>query len=150
MLGKLDEKQITDVLTQQITGRLACYHRGEIYVVPLNYVYKNGCIYAHSGPGKKIKMMRQNPKVCFEVEEIENIFQWRCVIAWGIFEEITDADEKEQARQLLIHRLMPLASNPKNHPSHGITADEADIDRRIAPIVYRIRLTKVTGRFEGG
>ncbi|MBS1532248.1 MAG: pyridoxamine 5'-phosphate oxidase family protein [Bacteroidetes bacterium] len=149
MLGQLNEKQIDDVLQRQITGRLACHHAGETYIVPLNYVYKNGAIYAHSGPGKKIDMMRKNPKVCFEVEEIENIFQWRCIIAWGTFEEIRNADEKQQVRQLLIHRFMPLMDNPENHPSHGI-ADESDIDTRIDPIVYRIKLTKITGRFERG
>ena len=101
------------------------------------------------GPGKKIDMMRKNPKVCFEVEEIENIFQWRCAIAWGTFEEITDEDEKQQARQLLTHRFMPLVSNPQHHASHGIAANEFDIDTRINPIVYKIRIKKVTGRFEG-
>ncbi|HVW15981.1 MAG TPA: pyridoxamine 5'-phosphate oxidase family protein [Mucilaginibacter sp.] len=148
MLGKLNEREIEEVLTQQITGRLGCHFKGETYVVPLNYVYKNGAIYAHSGPGKKIDMMRKNPSVCFEVEDVESIFQWRCVIVMGTFEEITDEDEKQQARQLLTHRFMPLVSMPQQHPSHGIAADEADIDTRVEPIVYRIKLGKATGRFE--
>ena len=149
MLGQLNEKQAEELLRQQVIGRLACHYRGETYIVPLNYVYKDGLIYVHSGPGKKIDMMRKNPKVCFEVEEIENIFQWRCAIAWGTFEEITDEDEKQQARQLLTHRFMPLVSNPQHHASHGIAANEFDIDTRINPIVYKIRIKKVTGRFEG-
>lgn len=149
MLGQLNEKQIGTLLTQQIIGRLACHYDGESYIVPLNYVYKDGNIYAHSGPGKKIDMMRKSPNVCFEVEEIESIFQWRCVIAWGKFEEILDDDEKQQVRQLLTHKFMPLVSNPQQHASHGIAADEVDIDTRIDPIVYRIRIDKATGRFEG-
>ncbi len=148
MLGKLNEKQSEELLKRQITGRLACHYRGETYIVPLNYVYKDGMIYAHSGPGKKIDMMRKNPKVCFEVEEIESIFQWQCAIAWGTFEEIIDADEKQQARQLLIHRFMPLVSLPGNHPSHGIVSAESDIDTAVDPIVYRIKTSKITGRFE--
>jgi nitroimidazol reductase NimA-like FMN-containing flavoprotein (pyridoxamine 5'-phosphate oxidase superfamily) len=149
MLGQLNEKQTVVLLTQQVTGRLACYYDGETYIVPLNYVYKDGVIYVHSGPGKKIDMMRKNPKVCFEVEEIESIFQWRCVIVWGTFEEISGEDEKQQVRQLLTHKFMPLVSQPKHHPSHGIAANEVDIDTRIEPIVYKIRIKKVTGRFEG-
>jgi hypothetical protein len=149
MLGQLNEKQMEALLMRQVTGRLACHYNGETYIVPLNYVYKDGIIYIHSGPGKKIDMMRKNPKVCFEVEEIESIFQWRCVIALGAFEEITDKDEKQQSRQLLTHRLMPLVSRPQQHASHGIAADELDIDTRIDPIVYRIRIKQITGRFEG-
>ena len=149
MLGQLNEKQIDTLLTQQVVGRLGCHYNDETYIVPLNYVYRNGMVYAHSGPGKKIDMMRESPNVCFEVEEIENIFQWRCVIAWGVFEEITDEDEKQQVRQLLTHRIMPLVSQPQHHASHGITTNEPDIDTRIDPIVYKIRVKKATGRFEG-
>ncbi|HEY9000715.1 MAG TPA: pyridoxamine 5'-phosphate oxidase family protein [Mucilaginibacter sp.] len=148
MLGQLNEKQIEGLLREQVIGRLACHYNGESYIVPLNYVYKDGMIYAHSGPGKKIDMMRNSPRVCFEVEDIESIFQWRCVIVWGAFEEISDEDEKQQVRQLLTHRLMPLVSHPQHHASHGIAANELDIDTRIDPIVYKIRVEKSTGRFE--
>ena len=148
MLGELNEKQIESVLTHQIIGRLACHCDDQTYLVPLNYVYRDRHIYAHSGPGKKIDMMRKNPKVCFEVEELDSIFKWKCVIAWGTFEEIIDVAEKERARQLLTHRLMPFMSQPCNHPWHGIASAESDIDTTINPIVYRIKLSKITGRFE--
>jgi uncharacterized protein len=116
--------------------------------VPVNYVYKDGVIYAHSAGGKKISMMRKNPNVCFEVDEIENIFRWKSVIAWGIFEEITDIDEQQRVMQGIIHRIMPLAEGPANHPSHGITADESDIDSKVELIVYKITIRKKSGRFE--
>lgn len=148
MLGELNEKQIESVLRHQIIGRLGCHYDDETYLVPLNYVYKDGYVYAHSGPGKKIDMMRKNPKVCFEVEELDSIFQWKCVIAWGTFEEITDEAEKQITRQLLTHRLMPFVSQPNDHPWHGITSAESDIDTAIEPIAYRIKLSKITGRFE--
>ncbi len=148
MLGKLEQPEIEALLSRQVTGRLGCYARGTTYIVPINYVYKNGVIYAHSGPGKKIEMMRKNPKVCFEVDDIKNIFSWKSVIAWGTFEEITDIAEQEQTMQALIHRVMPLVEHATDHPSHGITANEYDIGDKIDLIVYKIRIDKVTGRFE--
>ena len=148
MLGILNEKQIEDLLKRQVIGRVGCHVSGDTYIVPINYNYKNGIIYAHSGPGKKIDMMRQNPNVCFEVDDIQNIFHWYSVIAWGTFEEIKDPDEKQQAMQGLIHRLMPLVESPEGHPSHGITEKEEDIDTLIENIVYKIKITRVTGRFE--
>ncbi|MFS2185333.1 pyridoxamine 5'-phosphate oxidase family protein [Mucilaginibacter sp. Mucisp84] len=148
MLGKLEQPEIEALLSRQVTGRLGCYAQGTTYIVPINYVYKNGVIYAHSGPGKKIEMMRKNPKVCFEVDDIKNIFSWKSVIAWGTFEEITDIAEQEQTMQALIHRVMPLVEHATDHPSHGITANEYDIGDKIDLIVYKIRIDKVTGRFE--
>ena len=148
MLGILNEKQIEELLKRQVIGRLGCHVKGDTYIVPINYNYKNGIIYAHSGPGKKIDMMRKNPNVCFEVDEIEGVFRWQSVIAWGTYEEISDPDEKQQAMQGLIHRIMPLVEYPTEHPSHGITEKEADMDTLIENIVYKIGITKVTGRFE--
>jgi len=148
MLGELSQEQIDALLKRQVTGRIGCHHHGVTYVVPINYVYKNGIIYGHSGPGKKIDMMRHNPSICFEVDDIENVFKWQCVIAWGRFEEITDTDEKQQAMQALTHRLMPLVNTPSGHTSHGITANEYDLGIKIDLIVYKIALTKTTARFE--
>jgi nitroimidazol reductase NimA-like FMN-containing flavoprotein (pyridoxamine 5'-phosphate oxidase superfamily) len=148
MLGELSEKQMDDLLTHQVTGRLGCHANGITYVVPVNYVYKNGVIYAHSAQGNKIEMMRKNPKVCFEVDEIESIFKWKSVIAWGKFEEITDIDEKQRVMQSIIHRIMPLVTSPAGHPSHGITENDYDVGTRVELIVYTIKITKKTGRFE--
>ncbi len=148
MLGELTNKQIEALLEQQVTGRLGCHHRGLTYVVPINYVYKDGVVYAHSGPGKKIEIMRKNPKVCFEVDEIENIFRWQCVIAEGCFEEIKDIEEQERVMQALIHRIMPYVETPAGHPSHGITANASDLGTEIDFILYKIQLTKVSGRYE--
>jgi len=148
MLGKLNEQQMEDLLKRQVTGRLGCHADGVTYVVPVNYIYKDGIIYAHSAQGHKISMMRKNPNVCFEVDEIESIFRWNSVITWGKFEEITDIDEKQQAMQAIIHRIMPLVTTPAGHPSHGIADNDYDIGTRVELIVYAIKVTKKTGRFE--
>jgi nitroimidazol reductase NimA-like FMN-containing flavoprotein (pyridoxamine 5'-phosphate oxidase superfamily) len=148
MLGKLSEKQIEDLLKQQVTGRIACHAGGVTYIVPVNYVYDGKRVYGHSSAGKKIEMMRQNPEVCFEIDEIKSIFNWKSVIAWGTFEEITDIGERERVMQGLIHRIMPFANNPDDHPSHGITEKDSDIGDKVELIVYKIKLTEKTGRFE--
>ncbi len=148
MLGELNENQIETLLTQQVTGRIACQADGTPYIVPINYFYDGTHIFSHSAIGKKIEIMRKNPKVCFQVDDIKSIFRWQSVIAWGRFEEITDMAEKERAMQGLIHRIMPFSNNPKDHPSHAITEKESDIATKIELIIYKITLIKKTGRFE--
>ncbi|MES2265118.1 MAG: pyridoxamine 5'-phosphate oxidase family protein [Bacteroidota bacterium] len=148
MLGKLNETQIERLLKDQVIGRIACQAKGELYLVPINYIYKDGYIYSHSAEGKKIRMMRENPAVCFEVEQIQSVFRWQTVIASGVFEEITDLEEKQQAMQGIIHRIMPLVTSPDGHPSHGITENDSDVGTSVELVVYRIKLGEISGRFE--
>jgi nitroimidazol reductase NimA-like FMN-containing flavoprotein (pyridoxamine 5'-phosphate oxidase superfamily) len=148
MLGKLGDRQIEEMLSRHVIGRIACSDHDLPYIVPVNYVYNGREIISHSTSGKKIEIMRKNPRVCFQVDEIFNIFKWQSVVAWGRFEEITDITEKERAMMALTHRLMPLVEKPTNHPSHGLAEHESDIGTRLDLIVYKIVLISKTGRFE--
>ena len=148
MLGELNEAQIEDLLKIQITGRIGSTDGILPYIVPINYVYNGKAIISHSAPGKKIDMMRKNPRVCFQVDDIKSIFNWKSVVAWGRFEEITDMAEKEQAMMLLNKSIMALIEKPADHPSHGIAEDEEDVGTRLELILYKIVLVAKTGRFE--
>lgn len=147
MLGTLTTKEIDRLLTTQVTGRLGCVLNDQPYIVPINYVYKDAAIYAHSGPGNKIDAMRKNPLVCFQVDEVISVFNWKSAIIWGTFEELTDPAKKQQAMQGIIHRLMPLNTDPSHHPSHGIVSSETDLANKEI-IIYRINITQKSGRFE--
>ncbi|TBO43633.1 pyridoxamine 5'-phosphate oxidase family protein [Pedobacter kyonggii] len=37
MLGELNDRQIENLLSSQITGRIACSNDGVPYIVPINY-----------------------------------------------------------------------------------------------------------------
>ena len=87
MLGEMTEGQIDQVLASQVIGRIGCHADGKTYVVPVAFAFDGRHIYAHSRNGLKIAMMRKNPTVCFEVESIENMRNWRCVIVNGAFME---------------------------------------------------------------
>ena len=149
MLGELNQAQIEQVLWSEEIGRIGCHADGQTYVVPITYVYDGESIYAHSADGMKLRMMRKNPNVCFEVDDMENMANWRSVIAWGKFEELT-GDEATHAMQLLVNRLIPLmtsetvASTQITESTGSPSADTAG--RSVS--VYRIRLTEKTGRFE--
>src|SRR6478735_552165 len=99
MLGQLNDEEIDALLHKQLTGRLGCHADGTTYVVPVNYTYDGNFIYAHSADGMKLSMMRKNPAVCFEVDEIAHVFRWKSVIVWGRFEEVEDLDEKQRIMQ---------------------------------------------------
>ena len=150
MLGKLNLDQIDDVLANNVTGRIGCTDGQKVYIVPVSYAFNNAYLVIHSKEGMKIDMMRQHPHVCFQVDEIANLTNWRSVILWGAYEEITDPKEKFYAMKFLISRLAHLQVSETAGVSqmHEEMAGERKPENIIRPIMYRIRISEKTGRLE--
>jgi uncharacterized protein len=148
MLRELKDNQIEELLKDQVIGRIGCHSAETMYVVPVNYVYDGMNIYCHSSQGMKIDMMRENPQVCFEVDKITNMTNWESVIAWGKFEEITDMDEKQKVLQKLVDRVSPYIMDDSVTREHGFVDEESDVGTIVELIMYKIIVSKKTGRFE--
>jgi nitroimidazol reductase NimA-like FMN-containing flavoprotein (pyridoxamine 5'-phosphate oxidase superfamily) len=140
MLGELSAQQCADILRSEVIARIGCLSEGRIYVVPVTYVYDGTYIYGHAMEGAKLRAMRANPKVCVEVEHVDNLSNWRSIIAWGTFEEC-DGPDWDAGFAMLAERILPLLTLPKDKPPPDLSAL-----RRGS--VYRIRVEHVTGRFE--
>ena len=147
MLGNLTDSQIDFVLYSQVTGRIGCYTDGEIYVVPVTYAFDGQYIYARSNEGRKIEIMRANDQVCFEVEDIDTLAHWRCVILWGTYEELTTTEAQKKGAQVLSDRLQPLITSETARP-HRQTMSPQVVEKEKKPIIYRIRVDRKTGKYE--
>lgn len=150
MVGTLSQSQMDELLFRNAAGRIGCHDGDHVYVVPVSYAYNEKYIIAHSREGLKIEMMRKNPKVCFEVDEIYDLGVWKSVIAQGTFEEITDERERYYAMKFLVSRLKHLKVGETARLPHMVLegAGEEDIPAELRPIIYRIRLDSMTGRYE--
>lgn len=149
MLGKLTDVQIDLVLYSQLVGRIGCYAEGRIYVVPITYVFHQGFIYAQSNEGLKLRMMRINPHVCFQTEVMENMANWRSVIAWGEFEILEGEQEQKRGLEILSLRLAPIITSKTATPNHDLSNHPPQVVKKgVKTTVYRIRITEKTGRFE--
>lgn len=139
MLGELSNAQIEGLLRTEVIARIGCLSEGRVYVVPVSYVYDGTYLWGHGMDGTKLRAMRAHPEVCVEVEQVDDLSNWRSVIAWGTFEEC-QGDDWDTGMALLVRRIMPLLKYPPHKtpnpsgPKHGS--------------VYRIRLSDKTGRFE--
>lgn len=147
MLGDLTTKEVEDLLFNQVVGRIGCHSEGITYVVPISYAYDGKCVYARTQEGLKIQLMRKNPLVCFEIEEMKDMANWKSVIAWGEFEELTETAQRNKELQLLIDRKLPVISSETTHLSPHWPFPVESIDM-IKGIVFRICLHKKSGRFE--
>lgn len=147
MIGTLTKEQIEHILRSGLIGRIACSDANTVYVVPVTYAYDSGYIYAHSMEGLKIRMMRENPIVCFEVDSIETMTNWRCVIVHGEFEELRAGAEQKKALKILKDRLAPYLLSETMRP-RGFDVATRRLEKARRPVVYRIKISEMTGRYE--
>ncbi|HYO02978.1 MAG TPA: pyridoxamine 5'-phosphate oxidase family protein [Mycobacterium sp.] len=142
MLGVLSPAEVEDVLTKGTIGRLGLVHDGRPYVVPVCYAYADNHVYGHSMAGMKMAALQRTPEVCFEVEDVADLSNWRSVIAWGAVEMLSGT-AAERGMDLLVDRIVPLLApgSVAAHAAHGGT-------NQVHATVYRIGLAEKTGRFE--
>lgn len=89
---------------------------GSPYVIPMNFGYRDGVVYLHSGPtGRCIDILQKNNRVCicFSTDH-ELVFQHpkvacsyrmkaKSIVCYGEVGFIDDPEEKRQALDLIMH-----------------------------------------------
>ena len=148
MVGKLNTEQIEAMLKENVLGRIGCYDGRQIHVIPVNYVYDGKFIIAHSAAGTKITIMRKNPNVCFEIDQVKSFTEWKSVLVWGVYYELTNEWERYHALQYLTERMMYVKIDK------SILQDELEQESGLRhyhstkAIIYRIIIQEKKGRFE--
>lgn len=120
-------------------GHLACARNDQPYIVPINYVYEKPYVYFYTTLGIKTDIIKENPRVCLQLEEIVDNGNWRSVVVRGNAEKVISSDEKEQIIKL-IH-----PNGPGSTPATGIRWVNNWISEN-KNIVLRIKPDSVTGR----
>lgn len=142
----MDRAEAEEFLRKSKVGRLGLCTKGEPYVVPVLFVYSDGKIYFHSSSrGRKITALRENPRVCFEVDEYGGIrpapkacsfsLNYKSVIISGEARLIHDVREKLRALTLLMEKY------GKGHPWGPLGEVEA---RKVE--VVEIRVSELRGK----
>jgi hypothetical protein len=129
-------REVDEFLRGQRIARLGCHADGVTYVVPLIYAYEDGAVVAVTTEGRKTAMLRENPRVCVEVDEYDTDGKgsWRSVIAHGTYEELA-GEEIETVLSLLRERYARTA---------GRSAEPRPLGANV--VVLRIRLDEISGR----
>jgi nitroimidazol reductase NimA-like FMN-containing flavoprotein (pyridoxamine 5'-phosphate oxidase superfamily) len=138
MILEMSPGEIDEFVLSQKVGRVGCHVADETYVVPVIYGWDADCIYVYTTEGKKVDMMRENPLVCFEIDEYQTSGGWRSVIAHGVFEELKE-DDAARALQIISERV---TSNREAVSSR----ERSDRGAGRTPVAFRIRTSTVTGR----
>ena len=100
-----DKKAIESIIKRATVCRIGLAENDIPYSVPMNFGYKDNCLYFHSAPvGKKIEIIKKNNNVCFEIDIVHEILQGKSachtimkyysVIGYGKVYIIDDSEEK--------------------------------------------------------
>jgi hypothetical protein len=147
MFGTLHPSEIEGLLHSQVIGRIGCHSNGITYIIPVSYAYEENQIYCLGSNGQKIAMMRNNPKVCFQVDDTKNMGNWQSVVAWGEYEELNEPATRLAALEKLNKRKLPeIKSATMKLSDHWPFVPDNLGD--IKGVVFRINLSEKTGRFE--
>jgi uncharacterized protein len=136
-IGKLIDTEARAVLREGNLGRLGCIASGRPYVVPVNYYFDGKNIYIHTLPGKKLDALRANPRACLQVDEIEDSYNWRSVIAYGTFEEVSDEETQDKVLAKLYSKL-----------PHMTPVESRLVNGSTGTTVFRLKVEEVTGAVE--
>jgi uncharacterized protein len=138
---EISQEKCIDLLKTVSLGHLACSFDGRPYVVPVCFAYEPEHLYVFSTVGKKIEWMRENPKVCMQVDDIGSSSNWTSVLVEGIYQELRQPQfpaEKEHAKEILAQFsqwwLAPLAQR-REHTA----------DLLIEPVFFRIDIQSMSG-----
>jgi nitroimidazol reductase NimA-like FMN-containing flavoprotein (pyridoxamine 5'-phosphate oxidase superfamily) len=132
---ELSPAEVDTLLREQVVGRVGCHADGLTYVVPVIYAYDGECVHVATVEGQKVRMMRANPSVCFEVDHYAGPGRWRSAILQGTYEEV-EGDDKDATLAVLRERFAQPGSSGARRPA----ADERE------SVCFRIRVREATGR----
>lgn len=148
MLGSLSPGEVEELLSTEVVARLGCHADGRTYVVPVTYAYDGAALIVQSADGLKVRMMQKNPLVCVEVDHIDDLANWRSVVAWGRFAELSPSDAADALARLRA-RLRRVAVSDTTPAAAALTpGEQAVAGGNGHAAVYRIHLFEKTGRFE--
>ncbi|MBK8464744.1 MAG: pyridoxamine 5'-phosphate oxidase family protein [Chloracidobacterium sp.] len=135
----LSESEITEILSRIGYAHLACCRDNRPYVVPVHYAYDDGAVFIYTTEGKKFEIIRENPNVCLQVEEVVDNQHWTSVILEGVADQIKDGAERDRALELIVK------GNPTLTPAVSIRWMDNWVRENIE-VVYRITPTVTSGR----
>lgn len=110
-----DPRKTEALLDRMPVGRLGLSTKDGPYVVPVNYVFAEGCIYFHSGrEGRKMEALQADPCVCFLVDDPGPQVTWEqgcgitqiyeSVMCFGKAELVQDIAERRRILEMLIEK----------------------------------------------
>lgn len=108
-----DKKEIENILKKSQICHVAMVDKDKPYIVPMNFGYENKTLFFHSAlEGRKINVIKKNPNLCFEVEQVVQFkkaklacdwsIEYKSVIGEGRAQLLYDPEEKREGLDIIM------------------------------------------------
>ena len=136
----LDPEFMHTVLRDAQEIYIALNAKGAPYVLPVNHVFYEGCIYFHCATeGRKLDLLRADSRVGFstavDIAVDGTTTRFRCVCGTGVAEIVTDNAEKNSVLKAIAARFKAPCRFPVSAEKFAATG------------IVRIRIEDMTGKY---
>lgn len=148
MIRDLNLTESKAILADNYIGNLSYIYNNKPYVVPITYFFdadKNVFI-MYSSIGHKTEALEKNNAVSIGVTEIENINNWKSVLAQGSFEKLSSIDSKAYLREFALG-IKELISRKEDKKPLFISEFSSKMYYDKVPIVFKIKVDTITGKY---
>ncbi|MFY7670269.1 pyridoxamine 5'-phosphate oxidase family protein [Tenacibaculum sp. MEBiC06402] len=148
MIRDLNLTESKAILADNYIGNLSYIYNNKPYVVPITYFFdadKNAFI-MYSSVGHKTEALEKNNAVSIGVTEIENINNWKSVLAEGSFEKLSSIDSKAYLREFALG-IKELISRKEDKKPLFISEFSSKMYYDKVPIVFKIVVDSITGKY---
>jgi nitroimidazol reductase NimA-like FMN-containing flavoprotein (pyridoxamine 5'-phosphate oxidase superfamily) len=108
-------EDLDGIINRAQVCRLGLCDGGTPYIVPMSFGYDSGRLYFHGATeGRKIEVLRKNPRVCFELEVDAEVvrgdspcnfsMRYRCVMGEGTASLVEDPAEKKRGLEVIMQQ----------------------------------------------
>ena len=133
------ESEAREVLGTLDYAHLAVAKDNIPYVVPVHYAYDGTDLFVYTTEGKKAEIIRVNPEICLQAEDVEDKENWKSVMVSGTAKQLTNEEDRQKALDLI------LKVNPKLTPAISIRWMDNWVRENIE-VIYQITPRSITGR----
>ncbi|WP_047414444.1 pyridoxamine 5'-phosphate oxidase family protein [Cellulophaga sp. Hel_I_12] len=147
-IHELERSDCLSLLENNFMGRLGFIADNTPFILPTTYYYDadDDCILCYSSEGSKLDAMRKNNRVSFQVDDIKSIKEWQSVLLFGEFNELI-AFEAKINLQKFVEGVQDTISKIQAKSPKFINDFMFRMSQEQMPIVYKIQLKNVTGKF---
>ncbi|MGI8401144.1 MAG: pyridoxamine 5'-phosphate oxidase family protein [Gemmatimonadaceae bacterium] len=85
VIRKLGRDEIEEIIKRNNVGRIAFSFHDRVDIEPIHYIYEHGWLYGRTSEGEKISILEHNQWIAFEIDEVNDLFDWRSVVIHGSF-----------------------------------------------------------------
>ena len=131
----LTAEEIDRLLREQRLVRVAFAARGQLYVLPLGYIWRDGALHLMTTAGRKSEMAAASGRVAFQLDDSaeKGMLAWSSVTGEGDWEIVADRAEQKTVGAALIDRFPELREWAARETSAKDSAGEL-LFARIKPV----------------